>query len=191
MNIITDALPESVSIQGKSFPVKTDFKVWLKFHGIMTDKSKSPAAKFTEAVLCCFDSDSCKKLPDSYEETLKLLFDFFAGMPKEKKGGKDKEKVFDFTEDAEYIFVSFFAEYGIDLSESKMHWYKFLALLGGLSEQSLLKRVIAWRSVNLADIEDAKKRNFYRRMKETYRLTGDGNSAMSEESIADELSKAF
>lgn len=189
MNIICDRLPENVSFGGKKYPIKTDFKVWLKFHEIVTDKSKSPAEKFTDAVLCCFDSQKCKKLPDSYSDTMSLLFDFFAGMPKEKKAVKSAEKVFDFTEDSEYIFASFFQEYGIDLSESSMHWYKFLALLGGLSENSQLKRAIAWRSINLSDIEDPKRRNFYRKMKEFYSLNG--NSALNEKSFAEELSKAF
>lgn len=191
MNIITDRLPESVDFRGKKYPIKTDFKVWLRFHKIVTDKNKSPAEKFTEAVLCCFDPQKCKKLPDSYSDTMSLLFNFFAGIPKGEKTVKSAEKVFDFTEDSEYIFASFFKEYGIDLSESSMHWYKFLALLGGLSEDSQLKRAIAWRSINLAEIDEPKMRNFYRRMKEFYSLKGDGNSALNEKSIALELSKAF
>ena len=191
MNIITDRLPETVDLGGKKYPIKTDFKVWLRFHGIITDTNKSPAEKFTDAVLCCFDSQKCKKLPDSYEETMSVLFSFFAGEPKEKKAVKSEEKVFDFTQDSEYIFVSFLAEYGIDLSESSMHWYKFLALLGGLSEDSQLKKAIAWRSVNLADIDDPKKRSLYRKMKEFYSLKKSGNFALNENDFAEKLSKAF
>lgn len=191
MNIITDKLPESVSLCGKSYPIKTDFKVWLRFHEIIKDKGKSPAEKFTDAVLCCFDPYKCKNLPDSYEETLSVLFSFFAGTPKGKNGTKPAEKVFDFTEDADYIFASFFQEYGIDLSESSMHWYKFLALLNGLSENSRLKKAVAWRSINLAEIEDTKRRNFCRKMKEFYRLKGSGNTELGENSIAEELARAF
>ena len=191
MNIITDRLPEAVIFGSKSYPIKTDFKVWLRFHGIITDKNKSPAEKFTDAVLCCFDSEKCKKLPDNYEETMSVLFSFFAGMPKDVKTAKSVEKVFDFTQDSEYIFVSFLAEYGIDLSESSMHWYKFLALLGGLSESSQLKKAIAWRSVNLADIKDSKKRSLYRKMKEFYSLKDNKIPALNEKDFAEKLSKAF
>ena len=191
MNIITDRLPETVIFGSKSYPIKTDFKVWLRFHGIITDRNKSPAEKFTDAVLCCFDSEKCKKLPDNYEETMSVLFSFFAGMPKDVKTAKPVEKVFDFTQDSEYIFVSFLAEYGIDLSESSMHWYKFLALLGGLSESSQLKKAIAWRSVNLADIKDSKKRSLYRKMKEFYSLKDNKIPALNEKDFAEKLSKAF
>ncbi len=189
MNIITDKFPESVSLCGRSYPIKTDFKVWLKFHEIMKDKSKSPAEKFTDAVLCCFDPCKCKNLPDSYEGTLSVLFSFFAGTQKGKGEAKPAEKVFDFTEDADYIFTSFFQEYGIDLSESSMHWYKFLALLDGLSENSRLKKAVLWRSINLAEIEDTKRRNFCRKMKEFYRL--ESRTALGEKNIAEELAKAF
>ena len=191
MNIITDKLPESVSLCGRSYPIKTDFKVWLKFHEIITDKGKSPAEKFTDAVLCCFDPHQCKNLPDSYEETRSVLFSFFAGIPKGKGETKTAEKVFDFKEDADLIFTSFFQEYGIDLSESSMHWYKFLALLEGLSENSRLKKAVAWRSVNPAEIEDAKRRNFCRKMKEFYSLESERGTRLGEKSIAEELSKAF
>ena len=191
MNIITDKFPESVGFSGEEFPIKTDFKVWLRFYEIITDKNKSPAKRFTDAVLCCFDSDKCKKLPDSYEVTLSLLFGFFAGGEAKKDGKPKKEKVFDFSEDAEYIFVSFLSEYGIDLSESSMHWYKFLALLGGLSEKSPLKKAVAWRCVNLAEIEDTKRRNYCRKMKEFYRLKGGKNSTLDEKSAAETLFHAF
>ena len=191
MNIITDKLPESITFKGTEYPIKTDFKVWLKFYEIMTDRVKSPAEKFTDAVLCCFDSEKCKKLPDSYEETAALLFNFFAGMPSEQGAKKSAEKVFDFAEDAKYIFASFFQEYGIDLSESAMHWFKFLALLNGLSENSLLKRVIAWRSIDLSEIKDTKRRSLCLKMKQIYRLKGNGDRALTEEAIAEELSKAF
>lgn len=191
MNIITDTLPKSVSLGGKQYPIKTDFKVWLKFYQIIKDKSKSPAEKFTDAVLCCFDPEKCKKLPDSYEETIKVLFDFFAGTPTGQKGKKSAEKIFDFTEDASYIYSSFFQEYGIDLTESSMHWFKFLTLLSGLSEDSRLKKVIAWRNINLADIDDPKRRSLCRKIKEFYRLKEDGNTVLSGNSIAEELSKAF
>lgn len=191
MNIITDKLPESVGKNGRQYPVRTDFKVWLKFYEIMKDNKKSPAEKFTEAVLCCFDSAKCKSLPDSYEETMSLLFDFFAGVPKGEKQNKPKEKVFDFSEDAEYIFASFFSEYGIDISEKSMHWYKFLALLAGLSESSPLKKAVMWRGVNLTEIEDPKRRNYCRKMKEFYRLNGGDAAVLDEGDIAAELLRAF
>lgn len=192
MNIITDALCDSVEFKGEIYPVKTDFKVWLKFHQIVTDKSKNSAEKSTSCILCCFDSKRCKRLPDTLEDTMEVLFKFFAAASSNKNGKKRKKckKVFDFTEDSEYIYSSFFQEYGIDLAKTNMHWYSFLALLNGLSENTRLGKIIAWRSVDLSKIEDPKRRDFYRRMKDLYELES-SDERLTEVNIADELSRAF
>ena len=193
MNIITDILPESIEYKGTDYPVKTDFKVWLKFYQIIKDKNKSPAEKSTQAILCCFDRERCKKLPDTCIDALEALLSFFSGgnKPENSKNAEKRDRVFDFTEDAGYIYSAFFREYGIDLSKCGMHWYRFLALLNGLSESTQLKKIIAWRSVNLSEIKDPKRRDFYRRMKSFYKLSGDGNSVLTEGNIASELDKAF
>nr|MDH3162311.1 Gp15 family bacteriophage protein [Bacillus licheniformis] len=46
------------------------------------------------------------------------------------------EAIFDFVEDAEYIYSAFLFDYNIDLLEQqgKMHWRKFKALFKGLSK---------------------------------------------------------
>lgn len=193
MNIITDILPDSIEYKGKNYPVKTDFKVWLKFHKILKDKNKSPAEKSTLSILCCFDGERCKKLPDTSTEALEALLSFFSGGYRTEKGERSakSEKVFDFTEDSGYIYSAFFQEYGIDLSRTSMHWYRFLALLNGLSESTQLRKIIAWRSVNLSEIKDPKRRDFYRRMKNIYKLSSDRKSALTEGKIASELGKAF
>ena len=193
MNIITDILPESVEADGESYPIKTDFKVWLKFYSIMTDKEKSPAERATSAILCCFDGDKGKKLPKRLDDAVSALFRFYSKGADEECGkiASKREKVFDFTEDSGYIYAAFFEQYGIDLTKSSMHWYRFLALLNGLSENTQLRKIIAWRSANLSEIRDDKKRDFYRKMKSIYQLKSGGADAFTEKDIANELSKAF
>ena len=193
MNIITDILPESVNYNGKDYPLKTDFKVWLKFHSIVTDKKSTPAEKSAKAILCCFDSRKCKRLPDTMEDTMALLLKFFSGNTEADSGkyAPKKERVFDFAEDSGYIYAAFFQEYGIDLSESSMHWYRFLALLNGLSENTKLRKIIAWRGVNLSEIKDSGRREYFRRMKSFYRLGKAENGILTEKDIAEEISTAF
>lgn len=192
MNIITDILPESVEVNGKNYPIKTDFKVWLKFHSVMCDKEKSPAERATNAILCCFDGEKDKRLPERLEDAVYALLRFYSkgADGKSGKGASKAEKVFDFTEDSDYIYAAFFEQYGIDLAKCSMHWYRFLALLNGLSENTQLRKIIAWRSVNLSEIKDDKKREFYRKMKNIYGLKS-GAGAFSEMDMANELSKAF
>lgn len=77
-----------------------------------------------------------------------------------EQGGEErtqpKPKEFDFKVDAERIYASFMMDYGIDLMEErgKMHWKKFIALLGGLSERTPFMQV-----VNIRTMEVPKKDN--------------------------------
>lgn len=77
-----------------------------------------------------------------------VIFERFINDGEKSSGGKP---VFDFDRDAEYIYASFMHDYGIDLYEAhgKLHWKKFKALLAGLSEESMLKRVIAIRTMDI------------------------------------------
>lgn len=72
-------------------------------------------------------------------------------------------KYFDFVEDAEYIFASFLYDYNINLIETrrqgKLHWNEFTALLGSLSEESKLRRVIAIRKMKIPDKASTEERN--------------------------------
>jgi len=65
-----------------------------------------------------------------------------------KKSNDDGEKVFDFNQDADYIFASFFMDYGIDLVEEKgkLDWRKFISLFSGLSDRTKIREVMSIRS---------------------------------------------
>lgn len=67
-----------------------------------------------------------------------------------KMGGNDKKDakpVVDFFEDAEYIYSSFYHDYGIDLFEQRgiLHWQKFLALFKGLSKDTKMHEIMEIR----------------------------------------------
>ncbi|MCV9368914.1 bacteriophage Gp15 family protein [Bacillus paralicheniformis] len=68
------------------------------------------------------------------------------------------EAIFDFEEDAEYIYSAFLFDYNIDLLEQqgKMHWRKFKALFKGLSSKSRFKEIIEIRT---AEVPKATKEN--------------------------------
>ena len=71
--------------------------------------------------------------------------EFISG--KKKSSGNDK-KIFDFSEDEEYIYASFMSCYGIDLYEIayKLPWKKFMALFNGLSDDTKIKEIMSIRA---------------------------------------------
>lgn len=85
----------------------------------------------------------------------------------------DKEKTYDLKQDAEYIYASFMSDYGIDLFEQqgKLHWFKFKALLGGLTDGSKFLRVIEIRTMELPKGKGTEKeRKRIRELQEHYAL---------------------
>lgn len=84
-----------------------------------------------------------------------------------------EEKVFSLKQDADYIFASFYQDYGIDLIEmqGKMHWDKFKALLGGLKGDTKLKEVLEIRTMELPKGKGtSKERSRIKKLKEIYEL---------------------
>ena len=75
----------------------------------------------------------------------------------------DVEIDMDYIEDYDYIEASFMSDYHIDLSNTKMHWWKFNKLMNGLSNSEfgnccILNRVRNLRNYDTSKIEDAKER---------------------------------
>lgn len=73
--------------------------------------------------------------------------------------------VYDFDEDFEYLWGAFLSEYGIDLAECRMHWWKFRALMMSLSEDCRFSKILAYRSMDTSKIENREVRRFYEKMK--------------------------
>ena len=59
--------------------------------------------------------------------------------PRKIAGINDKQP-FDFEEDADLIYAGFMQQYGIDLQESSMHWWKFMILLENLGNGTRLQK---------------------------------------------------
>lgn len=77
----------------------------------------------------------------------------------------------DFGQDMHYIRSSFRSDYGIDLSQRPdMHFWEFLELLQGLSDDCVLSRVREIRSYDLSTVRDPKARARAARAKRTFSL---------------------
>ena len=63
----------------------------------------------------------------------------------------------DYDTDADLIYAAFMEVYGIDLTEERLHWHKFRALMDGL-HGTKLNEVIGYRLYDGSDAGDWKKR---------------------------------
>ena len=156
MNILLDALPTTINIDGEAIPVKTDFRYWIRFTEIVQEYDLESITideyvEMMQKVISTIFYDEQK-----IEITITLfseITEFYTGFSKGKQSKKNSEKkVFDFVVDADEIYSSFLQEYGIRLIHEKMHWYEFRTLFSGLSQDSAIGRLIHIRTMTDEDV---------------------------------------
>ena len=175
MNLITGRLPESIELDGKSYPVNTDFKVWITIEELLGQRSEKALIK---ALCLCF-----KRLPEKPEKAISAMIDFLSGGEKRKKTKSSNQRLYDFSEDSGRILSSFLMSYNIDLRKSSMHWYVFLNLLCNLPEDSPFARAVFVRQVDLSRIKDKEQRKYYKKMKNCVKLKRSDEICSAEEDL--------
>lgn len=175
-------LPCEVNIGGKIYPFSTDFYDWMRFETLMLDEDVPergvPASmiKTDIAVRMLF----CE-LPPITPELLRFLLWFWRcgaekrSMKTEKRSRtaikKSDSPSYSFEHDEPLIFAAFMQQYGIDLTETKMHWWKFKALFDALSDDTKFVKVMGYRCMDLSDSKmPAERLKHYKRLKEIYKL---------------------
>lgn len=130
-------LPQAVKVGGSFYEIHTDFKYILRFRELLSDKN---------ALLTAFDFMYIKEVPAGRLEGITAIYEFM-NPPRElprSTGEESGDIVLDYDKDASYIYAAFLEQYGIDLIDERLHWYKFLSLLHGLHDTEL-NRIIAAR----------------------------------------------
>lgn len=140
----TSPLPDAVSVNGRDFLIKTDYRVWLRFDRILEEKGLE---KMTYADLLTVLDDDEVPYQDELEGLLTQILKFYSNQnPCPKNHGGSGSKVLDYEIDSDYIYSAFLEQYGIDLVDiPHLHWHKFLALLRGLSDDTMLGKIMSYR----------------------------------------------
>lgn len=93
------------------------------------------------------------------------------------------EPVLDFELDSDYIFSSFYLDYGIDLLDErgKMSWERFIALFRGLSERTKIREVMKIRRMEIPSYNGKNEKQIQNilRLKSYYALPVRNNSGQS------------
>ena len=113
-------------------------------------------------------------IPDHYEKLLEMAQKYLL-CGKEYDVENNEKPDMDFIEDYSYITTSFMSDYHIDLENCNMHWWKFMDLMNGLSNNELgncciLNRIRNLRNFDLKDIKDAKEKQKIIKAKEQVAL---------------------
>ena len=178
--------PESIAVDGVDYPVDTDFRVWVKFQGVLLadGTNKAKAAKVCELM-------ADMGLPQT-KEALDAMLQFYAGASTENQTGSGGNvQAYDFERDSEYIFSAFLDSYGIDLTTENLHWWRFKALFKSLPEECQMCKIMMYRTIDLKKVPK-EQRKFYREMKARYALkSGNNTGYRTEQEMKDYVKKRF
>lgn len=168
MSILTQQLPDTITVSGGQYPIRTDFRVWLEFTSLMLSE-KPAGGKAVEMLVLLFDT-----LPPSFHDTWEAVLKFYTGSSeKQKNGGEDStgaKRIYDFEADADYIYAAFLQQYQIDLQRARLHWWTFRALFHALGEDTQFIKIVSYRSMDLSKIKNREQREMYAKLKKQYAL---------------------
>jgi hypothetical protein len=178
MNILLDALPTEY----KGYKINTDFRTGIKLSNIFSSYYESEEDQLDDAIDALWGSgvptavSEDKGIDIDYPlifETINWFMNCGNLDTKPKKKDKDKKEVedipYDFDIDANFIFSAFYQQYGIDLTETNMHWFKFVALFSSLQD-TVFSRIQEIRTQDLSEISDKKQRSLAYKQKESFKI---------------------
>lgn len=168
MNMLTDSVPESLTIAGTEYEINTDFRIWLKFEMLLSDEVEGSKATLLDIKKLIFMSKIPSDRADE-ETTEQILWFYRCGKPEQQGGGSSK-KIFDYDYDDGYICAAFMEQYHIDLNKANMHWWKFHALMLSLSENTEFVKILGYRAIEINSKMSAAQKAFYQKMKKHYKL---------------------
>ena len=117
INLTTKSLPSTIQVQGRDFPVYTDYRIWMRFC-IEFQRWKNAGCKGILDISYLFTGE----LPAFYGiEDYAGIFDFAFPICKVPNGSGDGEQTLYYEYDGDYIYAAFMQNYGIDLMESDLH----------------------------------------------------------------------
>lgn len=165
--------PEYVKIGDKKYKINTDFRVAIKCNEIAQDDNISDNERALAIIYKLFGDDGLNNTQD-WSKLLELGRKYLA-IGKDNVSADDDEVDMSFSEDMDYIEASFMSDYKIDLSNEKMHWWKFYSLLQGLSNSEfgdccILNRIRNLRTMDISKISDMKERERLAKAQEVFGL---------------------
>lgn len=175
INAFYEPFPETVTADGREYPIITDFREWFRFADMLEDKELSKKEKLLLMAGWLLEK------PDRITSE---LVDGLCGFYRAKKLEPDKPEDIDNEEnepvaappviswkiDAGCIIGDFMRFYRIDLLAAEMHWWRFRLLFSALPDDSQIMKRIAYRSIDPGMIKSDTERKRILRLKQLYAL---------------------
>lgn len=143
---ITQPDDDFITYKGRRYRLTLYFDRVIEARRLVSESELSTNDSIRAALFMLCNGCERLKNTECSELLLKIFEEYING---EEDGSEEKrEPLFDFDQDAEYIFSSFIMDYGINLKKEcgQLLWCDFIALFKGLSEKTKMREVISIRA---------------------------------------------
>ena len=176
--------PKYAEVAGIQYKINTDYRVALRCFEVIDDTSICDEERALAVIYLLFG-----EVPtDHLEEFLRIAGDYLRCGEKEATQESNKRDM-DFNADEKYIAASFMSDYRIDLASVDMHFWQYIQLIQGFTENSVMSRVREIRNYDLEELKDPKSRAKMVKAKEAVALPDKFSKA--EQEAIDEFEKLF
>lgn len=176
MNLLIDELPTSVFIDGVSYEINTDYRICIMFEIMMLDSELSDEEKLNNALYLFFEDN----IPEDINAAVDKIMWFYECGKTQDNGRKRKSRaehkmVYDYDYDDSYIYAAFLQQYGVDLQDESLHWWKFKAMFRSLRDETEFSKIMGYRSIKITSNMTKSQREFYTEMKRIHALPAPRN----------------
>lgn len=179
IDLTTKSLPDTITVNGRDYQLNTDYRYWIRFTRELAECMRT-RSDFDVSYL--FRED----MPHYIDIALLIAWAHPSRELPRDMGEASDAIAYDFDIDADLIYSAFLQQYGIDLVDTDMHWYKFIALMQGISDDTRFGKIIGYRTYEKNDRKYEEQMKLLKRMWEIIPpLT------MEEQADVDELNNLF
>lgn len=155
--ISQEELPTRITADDLEIPVSADFRSWIKADLILKDRQIPKEAKLP--VICQYIGLDLTDLDVTIPDLWAGIFKFYMceQEPRGEAVSSSRATAYRFDCDWWLIYAAFIQQYGINLLRADLHWFEFMALLDGLTEQTQFIKVVQARLRDTSKLKGEEK----------------------------------
>lgn len=157
-----------VEIDGVKYRIHSDFRTSIRFELLVCEEEDE--GKIILGLLRLYYGS---EVPVNLKAAVEKALWFYTGGDTRGSSGRgpdrQRSQSYSFEYDWDYIYSAFLEQFGVDLQENDVHWWKFRAMFQTLNEKTKFSEIVCYRTVKLSQIPK-EQRSFYRKMKKLYAL---------------------
>lgn len=153
MNILLSRPPDAVCIGGVEYKINPSHRIMMRLE-LFRDENE-----LSEIVSDFY----CGSVPEDVEEAVRQMLSFHAAGEQQEAGqtgGGSSKRIYDFDQDADAIFASFFDAYGMNLTRADLHWWEFVHLMFNVPASTPLGMRLYYRSADMSKVPKTERKRF-------------------------------